>query len=265
MSTALDKIIDYKREEVDAFKRSTDLTDLLHLAKQAPQPRGFKARLDEISATGENALICEVKRKSPSAGEILPGADPIAIGKEYESGGAACLSVLTDYPSFGGTLEDLDAAKTTVSIPILRKDFMVDPAQILEARAHGADCILLILAVLGDAHAAELKAVGTELGMDVLVEVHDEQELDRAIKLDADLIGVNNRNLKTMTTDLATSERLAKRYPELNMVSESGVRTPEDIIRLRRSGYRRFLIGESLMKETNRENAVRRLVMSTKD
>lgn len=265
MATALDRIIEYKRTEVLDLKAKINPTDLEEKAKAAPPPRGFKARLDQISLTGKNALICEVKRKSPSAGDILLGADPIEIAREYEKGGAACLSVLTDGPSFGGSLQDLEAARKAVSLPLLRKDFMIDPLQIIEARAHGADCILLILSALDDVLAGELQSVADQFGLDVLTEVHDEVELERALTLNARMIGVNNRNLKAMVTDLGTSERLAALYPELSMISESGVKTTDDILRLRCSGFSRFLIGESLMKETNRENAVCALVNSTKD
>ena len=265
MATALDRIIEYKRDEVAILKAQTTVAELEARASAQESPRGFEARLREIASAGQNALICEMKRKSPSAGDILPGADPLQIVREYENGGAACLSVLTDFPSFGGTLEDLETIRSAVSMPILRKDFMIDPIQIVEARAYGADCILVILSALDDGLARELIATAVSFGMDVLTEVHDSRELDRAIALDASLIGVNNRDLKAMKTDLGVSEVLARHAPELEMVSESGVRDSDDIKRLRQSGFRRFLIGESLMKETDRESAVHALVNAGTD
>ncbi len=205
-----------------------------------------------------------MKRKSPSAGDILPGADPAAIARQYETGGAACLSILTDGPSFGGTLADLAAIRSLVSLPLLRKDFMLDPLQIIEARAHGADAILIILAAVSDSLAAEMIATATEFAMDALVEVHDRAELDRALDLPAILIGVNNRNLKTMRTDLAVTQALAPHIPaDRALVSESGIRTAQDIEGMRASGARRFLIGESLMRQTDRIQAVRTLRMYT--
>jgi indole-3-glycerol phosphate synthase len=260
MTTALDRIIEYKRDEVAALKRKTNFSTLEESAKHILPARGFQKQLESVCASGKNALICELKRKSPSAGEILPGANPIEIASEYEAGGAACLSILTDYPSFGGSLSDLQIARERVELPILRKDFMIDPIQIVESRAAGADCILLIMSALTDQQAAELQAVALELGLDVLTEIHDESEMDRALRLGAKLIGVNNRDLKTMITDLGVSERIAAAYPGAKLVSESGVRTPSDIARLKCSNFSMFLIGESLMKETNRENAVRALV-----
>lgn len=257
---ALERIIEYKKTEVLALKHQISVSELEKRALSAPPARGFIRALSEKSATGQNALICELKRKSPSAGDIMPGADPVAIAQEYENGGATCLSVLTDGPSFGGSLEDLVNIRKAVSLPILRKDFMIDPVQILEARAIEADCILIILSALSDQQASELMNVATQCGLDILTEVHDEEELDRAKALGAELIGVNNRDLKHMTTDLGVSERLSKRHQGLPLVSESGVKTPSDIARLRRSGFGMFLIGESLMKETNRESSVDRIV-----
>lgn len=263
MKTALDKIIDYKYDEVADLKSKTSVGDLLSRIQAAPKPRGFIASLGKVAASGKNALICEIKRKSPSAGDILKDADPPTIAAEYERAGAACLSVLTDFPSFGGTLEDLRAVHETVKIPLLRKDFMIDPIQILEARANCADCILIIMSAVDDELAQDLFYTAKDLGMDVLVEVHDQPELDRARALKADLVGVNNRNLKLMQTDLGVSEELAASWPGHSMVSESGVKTPSDILRLRGAGYSRFLIGESLMKETDRELFVRKLVNTT--
>lgn len=263
MKTALDKIIDYKHDEVRDLKSRFSENHFLNIIKDLTPTRGFKSRLDAVSASGDNALICEIKRKSPSAGDILTGADPLTIAQDYEQGGAACLSILTDLPSFGGSISDLETVRTNVKLPILRKDFMIDPLQILESRAVGADCILLILSALDDQLAAELQDTAKAAGLDILVEVHDEEELERALALGADLIGINNRNLKIMKTNLETSERLAGTQSPNQMVSESGVKTTEDILRLRCSGFSRFLIGESLMKETNREQAARLLVKAT--
>lgn len=260
MSTALDKIIAYKGDEVAALKRDHSEQDLLAAAKTQTPPRDFAARLSQIVATGDNALICEMKRKSPSAGEILPGADPSEIAAQYERGGAACLSVLTDGPSFGGSLEDFANIRAAVSLPMLRKDFMIDPIQVMEARAHGADAVLVILSCTDDGLASDLTQTAFDLGMDVLIETHDAEEIERALKLPSPLIGINNRDLKIMQTDLATSERLSKLIPEdRDYISESGIRLPEDIFRLRKTGARRFLIGESLMKRDDREQHVQAL------
>ena len=249
MSTALDRIIAYKAGEVAGRKRAEPLSRLEDRLKKARPPRGFAKALDEVAARDENALICELKRKSPSAGDILAGADPVAIAQEYEYGGAACLSVLTDGPSFGGSLDDFQAIRSVVALPMLRKDFMIDPYQVIESRAYGADCVLVIMACLSDDQAAELTSAALELGMDVLLETHDEAELDRALRLPSPLIGVNNRDLKRMVTDLTVTERLAPLIPEGKaLVSESGVSSPDSIDRLRATGARRFLIGESLMK-----------------
>lgn len=261
MSNALTPILAYKRDEVAALKARTRLADLEVTAAAQPLPRGFAAALSASVAEGRNALICELKRKSPSAGEILPGADPINIARDYEAGGATCLSVLTDGPSFGGSLADLEAIRAAVSLPILRKDFIVDPIQIVEARAHGADAILIIIGAVSDAQAREFEACATELGMDALVEVHDETELERALLLKSDLLGINNRDLTRMVTDLSVTERLSRLVPpEKHLISESGVKTARDISRLRRCGAHRFLIGESLMKQVDRQGAVLDLV-----
>jgi len=257
MSTALDRIIAYKHDEVAALKRARSEQDLLNDAADQPAPRGFAQRLSEIAETGDNALICEMKRKSPSAGEILPGAEPTDIAAQYERGGAACLSVLTDEPSFGGNLADFAAIRGAVTLPMLRKDFMVDTIQVAEARAHGADAVLVILSCTDDALALDLTQAAQDLGMDVLVETHDAEEIERALALPSPLIGINNRDLKIMQTDLATSESLAGLIPhDRDFVSESGISEPEDIIRLRKTGARRFLIGESLMKRSDREQHV---------
>ncbi|MEM1106173.1 MAG: indole-3-glycerol phosphate synthase TrpC [Pseudomonadota bacterium] len=258
--TALDAILAYKVKEVAARKSETDLAGLLKRADAAPPPRGFATALTTVAAVGDNALICELKRKSPSAGDILPGADPCDIARDYEAGGAACLSVLTDGPSFGGSLDDLTDIAGATPLPLLRKDFMVDPWQVIEARAHGADAILIIMSAVDDALARSLGTAARDQGMDVLVETHTAAEVSRALTLAPDLLGVNNRDLKTMTTDLGVTARLAPSIPkDVALVSESGIAAPSDIIQLRESGARRFLIGESLMKQPDRAAATRRL------
>ncbi len=260
MTTALDRILEYKAEEVRTLKQANSTADLLADARSQAPPRGFASALSAVVATDQNALICEIKRKSPSAGEILPGADAAQIARDYENGGAACLSVLTDGPCFGGNLGDFVSIRATVALPMLRKDFMIDPLQIIESRAHGADCILVILSAVDDVCAAELTQTAFDLNMDVLVETHDEAELERAIRLPSPLVGVNNRDLKRMVTDLATSERLAPRLPKgRHCIAESGISDPEHVSRLRTFGIRRFLIGESLMKRDDREAFTRKL------
>lgn len=264
MSTALDRIVAYKVDEVAAGKQARSEASLLGQAATQSAPRGFAKRLTEIAQTDENALICEMKRKSPSAGEILPGADPREIAQQYERGGAACLSVLTDGPSFGGSLEDFGAIRGAVSLPMLRKDFMIDTWQVSEARAHGADAILVILSCTDDALALDLTQAAHALGMDALIETHDANEIERALALPSPLIGINNRDLKIMKTDLATSETLSRLIPnDRDYISESGISLPEDITRLRKTGARRFLIGESLMKRTDRETHVAALRRAT--
>ena len=254
MSTALDKIVAYKRDEVAKLKALRTEADLIAAGMDAPLPIGFAARLSAIAASGDNALICELKRKSPSAGDILPGADPVDIAREYEAGGAACLSVLTDGPSFGGSAADFTAIRGAVAIPMLRKDFMIDTIQVAEARAMGADAILVILSCTDDALALDLVQAATEMGMDSLIETHDAGEVERALALPSPLIGINNRDLKIMQTDLGTTERLAGMVPAgRDLISESGISETLDISRLRGTGARRFLIGESLMKRADRQ------------
>lgn len=260
MTTPLDRILEYKAEEVRSLKASRTISSLLDAAKSQPGPRGFAEAMTAVTDEGQNALICEIKRKSPSAGEILMGADAAAVARDYENGGAACLSVLTDGPSFGGNLEDFGAIRTAVSLPMLRKDFMIDPLQIVESRAYGADCILVILSAVDDVCAAELTQTAIDFGMDVLLETHDEAELTRALRLPSPLMGVNNRDLKRMVTDLRTSERLAPLVPGgRHTISESGISEPGHILRLRTFGIRRFLIGESLMKRPDRKAFTRTL------
>ena len=261
----LHKIIDYKRTEVAALNRNRSLASLEAEAKAASPPRGFADALMRIARADGNALICEVKRKSPSAGDISPGRDQVAVAREYEAGGAACISVLTDGPSFGGSLEDMISVRAAIRLPVLRKDFMIDPVQIVEARAAGADAILIIMGAVDDTLARELHAAADQHGMSVLLEAHDEAELVRALGLPSPLIGVNNRDLRRMTTDLATTERLADMNPDWAgsgriLISESGVKTPEDISRLRLAGARGFLIGESLMRAAKPSESVAELV-----
>ena len=260
MTDRLRQIIAYKHDEVALLKRERTLASLEADAAAAPPVRNFAGRMLDVAASG-NALICEMKRKSPSAGDINVERSPLDVAAAYEAGGAACLSVLTDGPSFGGSLEDLVAIRAQVSIPVLRKDFMVDPVQIVEARAVGADAILIIMAAVDDSLAAELHAAADELGLSVLLEAHDGEELDRALKLPSPLVGVNNRSLRTFTTDLGVTEALAERVPaDRLLISESGVKTDDDIVRLRACGARGFLIGETLMRAADPLSEVRKFV-----
>ncbi len=261
LSDRLKTIIAYKYDEVAKLKQERSLSSLEADAKSASKPRGFADALLRIAADDGNALICEVKRKSPSAGDISPGRDQVAVARDYEAGGAACISVLTDGPSFGGSLDDMISVREAITLPVLRKDFMVDPIQVIEARAAGADAILIIMAAVDDALAGELHATADQLGMSVLLEAHDEAELVRALGLPSPLLGVNNRDLRTFTTDLAVTERLADILPPGKLlISESGVRSAADVSRLRTCGARGFLIGESLMRAENPTESVRSMV-----
>ena len=256
----LDEICQTKRGEVADRKRRSSLADLDRLATGQSKPRGFQAALAEKAATGF-ALIAEIKKASPSKGLIRDDFNPADHARSYALGGAACLSVLTDAPYFQGHEDYLVSARSACDLPVLRKDFMVDPWQVAEARAIGADAILIIVAALGDTEMAEIEAAAMERGMDVLVEVHDESEMERAARLRSRLIGVNNRDLRTFRTDLATTERLAPLAPPGSLlVGESGISAHADCQRLARSGVRTFLVGESLMRQPDVERATRELL-----
>ncbi|MGZ9810538.1 indole-3-glycerol phosphate synthase TrpC [Pseudoroseicyclus sp. H15] len=256
----LDKIKAYKLEEIAARKAETSQTQIEERAAAASPVRGFASALQSAIRDGYG-LIAEVKKASPSRGVIRPDFDPPALAQAYEAGGAACLSVLTDGPSFQGDDSFLVAARDAVTLPVLRKDFLYDPWQVAEARALGADCILIIMASVSDDQAQELEEAATRWGMDALIEVHDQDELDRALQLSSPLMGINNRNLKTFETDLETTRTLARLVPaERMIVAESGIFTPDHIADLAQYGARSFLVGESLMRQEDVEAATRELL-----
>ncbi len=260
MDNVLDKIKAYKLEEIAAAKAARPLGEVEAAARAADAPRGFAAALSRASATGYG-LIAEVKKASPSKGLIREDFDPPALARAYEAGGATCLSVLTDRPSFQGAPEFLVAARAATALPALRKDFMYDTYQVAEARAWGADAILIIMASVSDAQAAELEDAAFAWGMDVLVEVHDADELARATRLKSPLLGINNRNLKTFETSLDTTRELAAiAPPDRLLVCESGLSSPGDLADMARTGARCFLIGESLMRQQDVESATRNLL-----
>ena len=261
MSDVLAEICAEKRAHISHAKAARSQAQLLADISQAPPARKFAAALEGHLGEGRYGLIAEIKKASPSAGLIRDDFEPRALARAYAAGGASCLSVLTDAPYFQGSDEDLKAARESVGLPVLRKDFILDPYQVLESRLIGADCILLIMAVLSDAEAAELAAAAGELGLDVLAEIHDATELDRALRLPVRLIGINNRNLKTLETDLRTAETLAPEVPgDRIVVAESGIRRTTDLDRLAAAGARCFLVGESLMREPDVAAATRRLL-----
>jgi indole-3-glycerol phosphate synthase len=257
----LDGIAAYKRQDVARLKRAQTQDAVEARANRAPAPRGFRAALESAARPGGLALIAEIKKASPSKGLIRADFNPPALAKAFEAGGAACLSVLTDGPSFQGDDAYLGAARQAAGLPVLRKEFLIDPWQVAQSRALGADAILVILAICDDALAGELLAEAARFGMGALVEAHDEAEVDRAVALGAGMIGVNNRDLRSFVTNLAVTERLARRIPnDRLLVTESGIAAPADVERLAAAGARAMLVGESLMRRTDVAAATRALL-----
>ena len=257
----LDQIAAYKREEVAAAKAKIPPNEIAARAKDADPPRGFRAALEDKKDSGEFGLIAEIKKASPSKGLIRADFDPPALALAYEDGGAACLSVLTDTPSFQGAPEYLTEARAMVRLPVLRKDFMLEPYQVAEARSWGADCILVIMAMVTDDQAKALLDAAAQWGIDALVEVHDEDELERALSLPCSLVGINNRNLKTFVTDLGVTLRLAPHIPKsVHVVAESGLSAPADLKRLAGAHVTTVLVGESLMRQKDVAAATRMLL-----
>jgi len=264
MSNVLAKICADKLEHIASCRLKKPMAVVEEQAKKADAPRGFVRALTDKVNNGDYGLIAEIKKASPSKGLIREDFNPPALASAYQSGGAACLSVLTDIPYFQGADEFLVQARAAVDLPVLRKDFMLEAYQVVEARALGADCILLIMAALEDAQAQELEAQAMGWGMDVLIEVHNAPELERALSLKSPLLGVNNRNLKTLEVDIATTEELAGNIPDdRHLVCESGLYSPEDLVRMAKIGAKRFLIGESLMRQDDVESATRNLLRIT--
>jgi indole-3-glycerol phosphate synthase len=262
----LSRIAAYKREEVAERRRETSAAKLDARARAASPPRGFARAIQQAASPGRLALIAEVKKASPSKGLIREDFDPVQIARAYAAGGAACLSVLTDGPSFQGADAYLSAAREAVALPCLRKEFLVDPWQVAESRAIGADAILVILAMVDDSLAADLMAEATHQGMDALVETHDRTEMERALSLGASLVGVNNRNLRTFVTDLAVTESLAELIPaSCCLVTESGIFTAADAARMASAGARAMLVGESLMRQADVMAATRALLAGPVD
>jgi indole-3-glycerol phosphate synthase len=262
MSDTLTRITTDTAKHVAKCKATRPLAMVEASAKAADAPRGFARALKATIAAGRYGLIAEIKKASPSKGLIRPDFDPPSLARSYERGGATCLSILTDEPYFQGKDEFLVQARAATKLPVLRKDFMIDPYQIVEARALGADCVLLIMACLDVGLAAELAKLAHRWGMDVLVEVHNGEELERALAIEGDLIGVNNRNLKTLAVDLATTEQLAPKVPKDRvLVAESGLGSPADLARMAKVGASAFLIGESFMRKPDVEAAVREILV----